>query len=68
MNGLPPLVALIMSQPQMADRLEQQHADDGTGHCRSCSSGGQTGRYRHPCAIRDAVDEARRRMSTATPE
>jgi hypothetical protein len=61
MSGTPPLVALIMSQPQMADRLEAQHADDGTGRCRCCSAGAQTGRYQHPCDIRLAVDEARRR-------
>jgi hypothetical protein len=57
---MPPLVALIMSQPQMADRLERQHVDDGTGRCRVCSAGGQTGHYAYPCFIRLAVDEARR--------
>jgi hypothetical protein len=45
----------------MADRLEIEHADDGTGRCRSCSAGGQTGRYQYPCNIRLAVDDARRR-------
>jgi hypothetical protein len=63
MSGIPPLVALIMSRSEMADRLESDHADDGTGHCRSCSCGGQTGRYTYPCDIRRAVDEARRRMA-----
>jgi len=62
---MPPLVALIMSQSGMADRLEKQHADDGGGRCRCCSAGAQTGRYSYPCAIRDAVDEARRRMGEA---
>jgi hypothetical protein len=63
MSGVPPLVALIMSQPQMIDRLAPLHADDGTGRCRTCSSGGQTGRYQHPCNIRRAVDEARRLLA-----
>ncbi|MGH3587473.1 MAG: hypothetical protein ACRDQ0_14230 [Pseudonocardia sp.] len=62
MSGTPPLVALIMSQPQMTDRLADVHADDGSGRCRTCSSGAQTGRYQHPCDIRIAVDEARRRL------
>jgi hypothetical protein len=61
MSGTPPLVALIMSQPLMADRLEAQHADDGTGRCRSCSGGAQTGHFQYPCDIRLAVDDARRR-------
>jgi hypothetical protein len=51
-----------VSQPQMIDRLALTHADDGSGRCRSCSSGAQTGRYAYPCSIKRAVDEARRRL------
>lgn len=54
------LVALIAAEPGMAERLLAEHADDGTGRCRVCSAGAQTGRYRHPCAIRLAADEVRR--------
>jgi hypothetical protein len=68
MPGIPPLIALIMSQPRMVDRLEVQHSDDGSGRCRICSAGAQTGRYRYPCPIRVAVDEARRRLETVRPE
>ncbi len=68
MSGAPPLVALIMSQPAMAERLVAQHADDGTGHCRCCTSGAQTGRYRYPCDILLAVHEAARRHTTKAAE
>lgn len=64
------MVALIYSQPAMAARLAEQHRDDGTGHCRSCSSGAQTGRYTHPCYILLAAEEATRLRKTdrrATP-
>jgi hypothetical protein len=45
------LVVLIRSQPGMAERLLAEHADDGSGRCRSCSNGAQTGRHRWPCTI-----------------
>ena len=67
-GGTPPLVALIMSQPQMVARLTAEHADDGTGHCSSCSAGGQTGRYQDPCNIRLAVEEATRRLANRAPK
>jgi hypothetical protein len=53
-----PLVVLIRSQPGMADRLLAEHADDGSGRCRVCSSGALTGRYRWPCAIQRAATDA----------
>jgi hypothetical protein len=61
------LVALLVSQPQMIERLAPQHEDDGSGRCRSCSSGAQTGRYRYPCPIRVAVEEACRQLSRVVP-
>lgn len=45
------LAVLIQSQPGMAERLLAEHTDDESGHCRSCSNGGQTGHYRWPCTI-----------------
>jgi len=33
----------------MAERIVGQHADDGSGHCRLCTGGAQTGNYRWPC-------------------
>jgi hypothetical protein len=63
MPGIPPLVALFMSQPSMIERLDPEHVDDGTGHCRSCSSGGQSGRGVYPCSIRNNLDDARRRLA-----
>jgi hypothetical protein len=53
-----PLVALIQSQPGMAQRLLSEHGDDGSGRCRVCSTGGQTGRYRWPCALRRYAEQA----------
>jgi hypothetical protein len=46
-----PLVALIQAEPGMAQRLLRAHADDGTGRCRICSTGAQTGRFQWPCTI-----------------
>lgn len=34
-----------------ADKLLEAHRDDGTGHCRVCSAGGQTGRSTWPCQL-----------------
>ena len=53
-----PLVVLIRSQPGMADRLLAEHADDGSGRCRVCSSGAQAGRYQWPCALHRAATDA----------
>lgn len=52
------LVMFISSQPGMVDKLLAAHADDGTGRCRSCSAGGQTGRYRWPCTIHRCAEHA----------
>ena len=52
------LVVLIWSQPGMAERLLVEHADDGSGRCRICSSGAQTGRYRWPCTIHRCASRA----------
>jgi hypothetical protein len=56
------LVVLMMNQKGMADAVIRQHSDDGTGHCRVCTTGAQTGRYRWPCqtymAARRAVETA----------
>jgi hypothetical protein len=54
------LAALLLKEPLAIARLLAQHVDDGTGHCRVCTAGGQTGRYRHPCALQLAAEEARR--------
>lgn len=54
------LVILIANQEGMAERIVGQHTDDGSGHCRLCTSGAQTGNYRWPCqtylAARGATD------------
>jgi len=55
------LVTLIRSNKGMADRLLHKHLDDGTGHCRTCHGGAQSGHYRFPCIFLVAAAEAKRR-------
>jgi hypothetical protein len=55
-----PLVALIVSQPGMGERLLAHHVDDGGGRCRVCTSGAQAARHRWPCSIYGAAAEAER--------
>ena len=53
-----PLVVLIQAEPGMAQRLLRAHADDGTGRCRTCSTGAQTGRFQWPCTIHKRAHQA----------
>lgn len=57
------LVALIEARPEMAQRIAAEHTDDGHGRCRACSKGAHAPRHLHPCPIRLAVEEARRRLA-----
>jgi hypothetical protein len=52
-----------MSRPSIIDRLDSEHVDDGTGRCRSCSSGDESGRRDYPCPIRNDIEDARRRLA-----
>jgi hypothetical protein len=52
------IVAFIAGEPGMAERLLAAHADDGTGHCRVCTQGGQTGRQKYPCRLREFAEQA----------
>jgi hypothetical protein len=61
------LITFIAAEPGMAAQLLAQHTDDGTGRCRVCSSGAQSGHYQHPCAIWLAADEASRRSGEVHP-
>jgi hypothetical protein len=61
-----PLVELIRSQPGMAERLLIEHADDGSGRCRACSGGGQSGRHRWPCTIHHCATRAAEPPTDAT--
>jgi len=49
-------------QNGMADAVIRQHADDGTSHCRLCTTGAQAGRNTWPCQTYPA---ARRAVVTA---
>jgi hypothetical protein len=50
--------ALCRWQPLVIARLLAEHTDDGTGHCRVCTSGAQTGRQLWPCLLRGLAEEA----------
>jgi hypothetical protein len=54
-----PIVEFIAAEPGLADRLLALHVDDGTGHCRACPIGGQSGYLRWPCQIRILAARAR---------
>jgi hypothetical protein len=53
------LTLLFLGEPAAVEQMLAQHVDDGTGHCRVCTAGGQTGHYRHPSLIHLAAVEAR---------
>lgn len=44
-----PIVAFIVGQPGLAQKMLAQHRDDGTGHCEVCTEGGQAGHKVWPC-------------------
>ena len=50
--------ALFRNQPAGLNRILGEHIDDGTGHCRRCSSGAQAGRSVWPCHLRQLAEEA----------
>lgn len=61
------LVALIKSRPPLAAKLAGEHVDDGSGRCRSCSSGAASREVDYPCSIRLAWDEAHRQKKALAP-
>lgn len=42
----------------LLDQLRSRHLDDGTGHCTTCSAGGQVGRDVWPCRLAGYVARA----------
>ncbi len=64
---VPPDGGLHRLPDREAAALLAQHVEDGTGHCRVCSSGAQSGRSRGPCttthrfAAKAAICEVERR-------
>jgi hypothetical protein len=51
------LVALIIGQPGMAERILAAHVDDGKGRCSGCVQHGRPGAP-HPCVIRSHALQA----------
>ncbi|OLT01083.1 hypothetical protein BJF90_33540 [Pseudonocardia sp. CNS-004] len=52
------LITFIAGEPGMAQRMLAEHTDDGTGHCRVCTTGGQAGRHIWPCPLRGLAEQA----------
>lgn len=53
------LVTFMTAQDGMAAILITLHSDDGTGHCRQCTSGAQAGRHVWPCQTYLAASSCR---------
>lgn len=53
------LAAELAAAPGLIEALLAEHRDDGTGHCRSCATGG-TGTHAvpMPCSLRQLADYA----------
>jgi len=61
-SGIRSLLAnLIMDEPLAVSTLLEKHADDGNGHCRTCTLGGQRGNQTWPCTIYAAALVAAKR-------
>jgi hypothetical protein len=56
-----------MDQPTAIGRLLADHVDDGRGHCRTCTVGGQQGFLTWPCTIYAAAAKAARARKVRTP-
>ena len=65
--SLDALVAFLVDQPTAIGRLLADHVDDGRGHCRTCTSGGQHGFLAWPCTIYAAASKAARVRKARTP-
>jgi hypothetical protein len=55
------LASLIVDEPGAVAALLEQHVDDGHGHCRTCTLGGQRGNQTWPCTIYAAAVIAAKR-------
>lgn len=61
-SGIRTLLAnLIVDEPVAVTTLLEQHVDDGHGHCRTCTLGGQRGNQTWPCTIYAAAVIAAKR-------
>ncbi len=49
--GAPSPVVLFLAVGGRAGRLAAEHGNDGTGYCRTCSTGAQAGRQVWPCSL-----------------
>jgi hypothetical protein len=59
--------ALFRAQPAAIAQMLAQHVDDGTGHCRVCTSGGRVGRSTWPCRLYELADQASQLTSGGQP-
>ena len=61
------LAAFLVDQPTAIGRLLTAHVDDGRGHCRACTIGGQQGFLDWPCTIYVAASNAARARKARPP-
>jgi hypothetical protein len=61
------LAAFLVEQSTAIGRLLADHVDDGRGHCRTCTVGGQQGFLAWPCTIYIAASKAARARKARTP-
>jgi hypothetical protein len=64
-TDIDPLVEFILCHAGMAEVLLDQHRDDGSGHCRVCTTGGQAGRPVWPCTTFAAAEAVVRQRGRA---
>jgi hypothetical protein len=52
------LAIFLASEPGALAKLLEEHRNDGRGHCRICTVGGQQGYQLWPCNIAAAAERA----------
>ena len=59
-GGLPRglIVAFIAGEPGMAQRMLDQHVDDGSGHCRTCLRRQDGAAQVWPCPLHGLAEQA----------
>lgn len=61
------LAIWLAAQPDTLAKLLAEHRDDGSGHCRVCTVGGQQGYQSWPCNIAAAAQRAAQLRDAEAP-
>jgi hypothetical protein len=67
-NDYAALAAELAASPGLIEALLAEHTDDGSGHCRACTTGG-TGTHAvpMPCSLRQLADYAAAARTRRSP-